>query len=78
MLGGLGPVMVGLTEGTERKLACVWQWRWRGMLLHWSTLHPAGPSNLAALRFSSPVRVRSLRIFPKDAHPFVEQPEIVS
>ncbi|KAF8461826.1 hypothetical protein DFH94DRAFT_788963 [Russula ochroleuca] len=48
------------------------------MLLHWCTLHPAGPSNLAALRFSSPVRVRSLRIFPKDALPFAEQPEIVS
>ncbi|KAH9955114.1 hypothetical protein BGW80DRAFT_1476506 [Lactifluus volemus] len=48
------------------------------MLLHWSTLEPAGPSNLAALRFSSPVRVRSLRIFPKDAIPFAEQPEIVS
>ncbi|KAH9022369.1 hypothetical protein EDB83DRAFT_86186 [Lactarius deliciosus] len=48
------------------------------MLLHWSTLEPAGPSNLAALRFSSLVRVRSLRIFPKDAVPFAEQPEIVS
>ncbi|KAH9023082.1 hypothetical protein EDB85DRAFT_2184855, partial [Lactarius pseudohatsudake] len=47
-------------------------------LLHWSTLEPAGPSNLAALRFSSLVRVRSLRIFPKDAVPFAEQPEIVS
>ncbi|KAF8267433.1 hypothetical protein EI94DRAFT_1801673 [Lactarius quietus] len=48
------------------------------MLLHWSTLEPTGPSNLAALRFSSLVRVRSLRIFPKDALPFAEQPEIVS
>ncbi|KAH9983532.1 hypothetical protein BJV74DRAFT_614460 [Russula compacta] len=48
------------------------------MLLHWSTLEPALPSDLAALRFSSPVRVCSLRIFPKDAHPFAQQPNIVS
>jgi len=48
------------------------------MLLHWSTLNPAGPSNIAALRFSSPVRVRSLSIFPKGARPFAQQPVIVS
>ncbi|KAI9464297.1 hypothetical protein F5148DRAFT_1210170 [Russula earlei] len=48
------------------------------ILLHWSTLQPAGPSNLAALRFSSPVRVRSLRIFPKNAIPFADQLDIVS
>jgi hypothetical protein len=48
------------------------------MLLHWSTLEPAAPSNIAALRFSAPVRVRSLCIFPKGAAPFAQQPEILS
>ncbi|THH12845.1 hypothetical protein EW146_g7312, partial [Bondarzewia mesenterica] len=48
------------------------------MLLQWCTLEPTGPSQLAALRFSSPVRVRSVRVFPKHAQPFAEQLDIVS
>ncbi|KAI0265956.1 hypothetical protein BC834DRAFT_987423 [Gloeopeniophorella convolvens] len=48
------------------------------LLLHWCTLEPAGPSRLAALRFSSPVRVRSLRVFPAGAQPFAHAPALVS
>ncbi|KAH9833677.1 uncharacterized protein C8Q71DRAFT_712127 [Rhodofomes roseus] len=48
------------------------------MLLHWCTLEPSGDGNLAAIRFSSPVRVQSIRIFPKDARPFAQHHEIVS
>ncbi|KII95268.1 hypothetical protein PLICRDRAFT_48230 [Plicaturopsis crispa FD-325 SS-3] len=40
------------------------------MLLHWCTLRPSGSSNLAALRFSTPVRVQSIAIFPTGARPF--------
>jgi hypothetical protein len=32
-------------------------------LLHWSTLQPQGSSSLAAIRFSTPVIIRVLRIF---------------
>ena len=86
MLGGLMPDMVGAGENGGRAARDRAQVQSpvavrphaSAMLLHWSTLEPAGPSNLAALRFSSPVRVRSLRIFPKNALPFAEQPEIVS
>ncbi|PCH40888.1 hypothetical protein WOLCODRAFT_131584 [Wolfiporia cocos MD-104 SS10] len=48
------------------------------MLLKWCTLEPTGSANLAAIRFSSPVRVQSIRIFPTDAQPFSQHPEIVS
>jgi hypothetical protein len=48
------------------------------MLLLWCTLQPAGPSNIAAVRFNSPVRLRSLRIFPTDAPPFAQCPEILA
>ena len=80
MLGGLRPAMMLCCVVTNRAsdpLTPPSHVTGR-MLLHWSTLEPTGPSNLAALRFSSLVRVRSLRIFPKDAVPFSEQPEIVS
>lgn len=41
------------------------------MLLQWMILEPSGPSkNLAAVRFSVPVQIRSLRIFPTGARPF--------
>ncbi|KAL0580747.1 hypothetical protein V5O48_001305 [Marasmius crinis-equi] len=39
-------------------------------LLHYSTLSPQGPSGLSALRFSAPVRVSLIRIFPSGARPF--------
>ncbi|KAI0065773.1 hypothetical protein BV25DRAFT_1798238 [Artomyces pyxidatus] len=48
------------------------------MLLQWCTVKPSGPSKLAAMRFSAPVRVRSVRVFPKDARPFSEDTTIVS
>ena len=48
------------------------------MLLHWCILEPSGPSNLAAIRFASPTRVRSISIFPTDAQPFSQSPEIVA
>ncbi|CCM00431.1 uncharacterized protein FIBRA_02463 [Fibroporia radiculosa] len=48
------------------------------MLLHWCTLEPSGVGNLAAIRFSSPVRVQSIRIFPTGAQPFAQHPEIIS
>ncbi|KAI0638542.1 hypothetical protein C8Q77DRAFT_1154166 [Trametes polyzona] len=44
-------------------------------LLQWCTLEPSEKGGLAAIRFSSPVRVRSIRIFPSGAKPFVQSPE---
>jgi hypothetical protein len=48
------------------------------MLLHWCTLKPSGPSNLAAVRFTSPVRLHSIRIFPTNARPFAQCPEVIA
>ncbi|KAH8094936.1 hypothetical protein BXZ70DRAFT_896180 [Cristinia sonorae] len=48
------------------------------MLLQWCTLQPHGPGKLAAIRFSSPVRVQSISIFPTDAQPFSESPETLA
>ncbi|EKM59767.1 uncharacterized protein PHACADRAFT_170376 [Phanerochaete carnosa HHB-10118-sp] len=48
------------------------------MLLHWCTLEPAGSSNLAAIRFTSPVRIHSISIFPTDDKPFTQDPNIIS
>ncbi|KAI5116623.1 hypothetical protein M0805_007794 [Coniferiporia weirii] len=49
------------------------------MLLQWVVLEPLGPTqNLSAVRFSSPVRIRSLRIFPTGARPFKLQDDIVA
>lgn len=49
------------------------------MLLQWVILEPSGPlENLAAVRFSSPVRVRSLRIFPTGARPFKQNEDIIA
>jgi hypothetical protein len=39
-------------------------------LLFFSTLVPSGYDSLAAVRFSSPVRVDRVRIFPKGSKPF--------
>lgn len=47
------------------------------MLLQWCTLEPAGSSNLAAIRFASPVRIQNISIFPTDYQPFPQDPEIV-
>ncbi|KAI0340752.1 hypothetical protein BDW22DRAFT_1359560 [Trametopsis cervina] len=48
------------------------------MLLQWCTLEPSGPSQLAALRFSSPVRIQSISIFPTNYQPFALNPDVVS
>ena len=47
------------------------------MLLQWSTLEPAGPSNLAAIRFASPVRIQSISIFPSNYQPFSQDPDTI-
>ncbi|KAG6902454.1 hypothetical protein C0995_016315 [Termitomyces sp. Mi166 len=47
-------------------------------LLHWCTVQPQGPDLLAAVRFSVPVRISSIRIFPAGAHPFANAPDIVA
>lgn len=47
------------------------------MLLQWCTLEPAGPSNLAAIRFASPVRIQSISVFPTGYQPFVQDPDTV-
>ncbi|KAL7282662.1 hypothetical protein ACG7TL_004135 [Trametes sanguinea] len=48
------------------------------VLLHWCILEPSEKGGLAAIRFSSPVRVRSIRIFPSDTKPFSQCPELTS
>ncbi|KAG2343653.1 hypothetical protein BDR05DRAFT_1059541 [Suillus weaverae] len=48
------------------------------MLLQWCTLSPAGPSKLSAIRFSSPSRVHSIKIFPTDVQPFGQCPDIIA
>ncbi|KAI9064886.1 hypothetical protein FKP32DRAFT_1675270 [Trametes sanguinea] len=48
------------------------------VLLHWCILEPSEKGGLAAIRFSSPVRVRSIRIFPSDTKPFSQCPDITS
>ncbi|GJJ07278.1 hypothetical protein Clacol_001478 [Clathrus columnatus] len=45
------------------------------MLLSWGTLYPNGTSKLASIRFSSPVKITSLRIFPNSCHLFSSNPE---
>ena len=48
------------------------------MLLHWCTLEPAGPSHIAAIRFSAPIRVKCIRIFPTGARPFSQSAETIA
>lgn len=48
------------------------------MLLQWCNLKPLGPSNLAAIRFSSPCRVQAVKIFPTGAKPFANCPDIIA
>ncbi|PVF96470.1 hypothetical protein CPB86DRAFT_708968 [Serendipita vermifera] len=47
-------------------------------LLHWTTLEPGGPSNLAAVRFSSPVNVQLLKIFGPHERIFENDTSIIS
>ncbi|KAJ7068757.1 hypothetical protein C8F01DRAFT_1208184 [Mycena amicta] len=44
-------------------------------LLHWATLVPSGESGIAALRFTAPLRISCLRVFPTGATPF---PDLVA
>lgn len=48
------------------------------MLLHWCNLVPEGSSSLSAIRFTEPVRVRCIRIFPSEAVPFSQIPEAIA
>ncbi|KAI6127400.1 hypothetical protein EDD16DRAFT_1552754 [Pisolithus croceorrhizus] len=48
------------------------------MLLQWCNLTPYGTSKLTAIRFGSPCRVRSVRIFPTGARPFAAAPDIIA
>ncbi|KAF8528781.1 hypothetical protein BU17DRAFT_79936 [Hysterangium stoloniferum] len=48
------------------------------MLLLWGTLQPRGGSNLASVRFSGPVRIRCIRIYPKGYSVFAQKPEAIS
>ncbi|KAF7302111.1 hypothetical protein MIND_00777900 [Mycena indigotica] len=44
-------------------------------LLHWATLAPSGGSGIAALRFTAPLRISCIRVFPTGATPF---PDLVA
>ncbi|KAI6018277.1 hypothetical protein EDC04DRAFT_468561 [Pisolithus marmoratus] len=48
------------------------------MLLQWCNLTPYGTSKLAAVRFASPCRVQSVRIFPTGTRPFAAAPDIIA
>ncbi|EIW76295.1 hypothetical protein CONPUDRAFT_158322 [Coniophora puteana RWD-64-598 SS2] len=48
------------------------------MLLQWCTLEASGPSGLAAVRFSAPCRVQSIRIYPSGAKPFAQNQDVVA
>lgn len=47
------------------------------VLLQWCTLEASAQGGLSAIRFSAPVRVQTLRVFPADARPFSQCPDIV-
>lgn len=49
----------------------------RLMLLLSGTLQPYGSSKLASVRFSGPVRIRSIRIYPKGSHLFSQSPDAI-
>ncbi|KAI0355348.1 hypothetical protein OH77DRAFT_1504193 [Trametes cingulata] len=48
------------------------------VLLQWCTLEPSEKGGLAAIRFSCPVRVHSIRIFPSDVRPFSQCQDVIS
>ncbi|KAK7054072.1 hypothetical protein R3P38DRAFT_2854473 [Favolaschia claudopus] len=48
------------------------------VLLHWCTLVPEGESRLAAIRFTAPIRVSFIRVFPTGSRPFAHSPEVVA
>ncbi|KAJ6458661.1 hypothetical protein C8R47DRAFT_1162997 [Mycena vitilis] len=48
------------------------------VLLHWCTLVPDGESSLAAIRFTAPIRVSFIRVFPTGTRPFSHSPDLVA
>ncbi|KAJ7771143.1 hypothetical protein DFH07DRAFT_1001581 [Mycena maculata] len=49
------------------------------VLLHWCTLVPDGESGIAALRFTAPIRISFIRVFPTGTRPFEQHaPELVA
>ena len=48
------------------------------ILLEWCTLEPSGSSQLAAIRFNTPVRVKTIKIFPTGTQPFALCPDVVA
>ncbi|KAI6146088.1 hypothetical protein BKA82DRAFT_4330346 [Pisolithus tinctorius] len=48
------------------------------MLLQWCNLTPFGTSKLTAIRFASPCRVQSVRIFPTGTRPFAAAPDVIA
>lgn len=48
------------------------------MLLHWAILEPSKDGGLAAIRFTSPVRIKTVRIFPTGYHPFSNDLSIIA
>ncbi|KAK7062154.1 hypothetical protein R3P38DRAFT_2833730 [Favolaschia claudopus] len=48
------------------------------VLLHWCTLVPEGESRLAAIRFTAPIRISFIRVFPTGSRPFAHSPEVVA
>lgn len=47
-------------------------------LLAWDTLQRPAKGDVSAIRFTEPVRVLSIRVFPTGATPFASSPEIVA
>ncbi|KAJ7098718.1 hypothetical protein B0H15DRAFT_821944 [Mycena belliarum] len=49
------------------------------VLLHWCTLVPDEPSGIAAIRFTAPIRVAFIRVFPTGTQPFAQHaPDLVA
>lgn len=47
------------------------------MLLSWGTLQPHGNSKLASIRFASPVKIKSLRLYPNGHALFSSNPDAI-
>ncbi len=47
-------------------------------LLYWGTVRPEAASDIAALRFTTPLHITLIRVFASEAQPFANCPEIVA
>ncbi|KAF9037810.1 hypothetical protein BDZ89DRAFT_1061396 [Hymenopellis radicata] len=47
-------------------------------LLYWGTVRPEAASDIAALRFTTPLHITLIRVFSSEAQPFANCPEIVA